>query len=517
MGRTFPRVIDVHSHLFNQHHVPVEGVMKQKGVPAFLASVFAKLLRQLTPADTAQTKLPGQNYQAQVLAAANIADLGGLLAELANRNLSTTMAARFAAMAAMATPDARIGVRVLDEPSNQLLDVLEEIQSLYSASTKDPLPRLDRHAFIKAEFGVQVRNRPMNHAAMLHLKLANLFAKPVAWLVKEIASLILKDRYSDSLDFIRFFLLMLCSEDELCDTYLGSYRPDQNVERRLHLMMDMRYGYPNDPAPYYDYAKQVERMGRLTAAHSGKLLCFVAFDPRRGTVAGSGKPGLDIVKEALDSGFSGVKLYPPMGFRPDSDNPDQDRMLKELFAFCVDKDVPIMAHCTPLGAECRKRAGLNSNPEYWGNVLARTGCARLRLCYGHAGGGHFEVDGEAFEGWNAVDLAAWNADNNYARRIVEHCVTYENVYCDLSYHHEILEDPETRRRLAANLARAFEQKGPYPFRTKVMYGADWHMPSINRHAERYLDAMYDLFMGHPALKDHAEAFFSGNAKRFLKL
>ncbi|MEO6785925.1 MAG: hypothetical protein ABI318_07300, partial [Chthoniobacteraceae bacterium] len=56
---------------------------------------------------------------------------------------------------------------------------------------------------------------------------------------------------------------------------------------------------------------------------------------------------------------------------------------------------------------------------------------------------------------------------------------------------------------------------PYPFAKKLMYGTDWYLPDKGKpHA--VLLATQKAFL-HPGLRDHCADYFSGNARRYLKL
>ena len=119
----------------------------------------------------------------------------------------------------------------------------------------------------------------------------------------------------------------------------------------VHHMMDMEHAYQDRPD--YPYLRQLRRMRALARCFPGRVLGFAAFEPFR--------PGaFRIVREAMENGFCGVKFYPPSGYRPvdnevtgiTGDDPREiDRRNHELFAYCVNHDVPILAHCTAGGME----------------------------------------------------------------------------------------------------------------------------------------------------------------------
>lgn len=75
-----------------------------------------------------------------------------------------------------------------------------------------------------------------------------------------------------------------------------------------------------------------------------------------------------------------------MGYRP-SDDAEHKKTLNKFFDWCVQKNVPIFVHCTPEGFQTSKKLGLNAHPKYWREILKERRWNKLRLCFGHAGGG----------------------------------------------------------------------------------------------------------------------------------
>ena len=147
----------------------------------------------------------------------------------------------------------------------------------------------------------------------------------------------------------------------------------------------------------------------------------------------------------------------------------------------------------------------------------------LSLSYGHAGGGGANnydpgADQEVFfPGWYAVNSDAWDSPRNFARKVLQHCRTYEHVYCDFSYFHGMMGDAHKAAAFKENLVKAFEgNDGAFGFSNKAMYGSDWHMPRMARSAADYLDFMIELF-DDAALRPFKDNFFYKNALRFLDL
>ena len=154
----------------------------------------------------------------------------------------------------------------------------------------------------------------------------------------------------------------------------------------------------------------------------------------------------------------------------------------------------MFVHCTPIGF--RRRKGLNAHPKHWRALLEHERWRDLRLCLGHAGGGRASNLGVSSAGWMADNDAEWRDADNFARIVADLCATYPNVYCELGYITELLDDPTARELLVANIERAraeAQQNGrPHDFLDKVAYGSDWHMPSMVDNTERYLDVFVDI-------------------------
>lgn len=209
---------------------------------------------------------------------------------------------------------------------------------------------------------------------------------------------------------------------------------------------------------------------------------FMAFDPWRQIVeeAQRVRTSLDLVQTAiLEHGFIGVKLYPPMGFRPAMNDGaglcfparalrafpnfpgDIDRALAALFDWCHEEDVAILAHATNSNGS-NAGFGERANPKYWKHALE--GRETLRLALAHFG--RFDEDnlgtGERIWEHEFGELVATGR--------------YPNAYADLSYLSEVLQGSESssgRERVERRLA---EFLNSYPEAAdRLLYGSDWIM------------------------------------------
>ena len=299
------------------------------------------------------------------------------------------------------------------------------------------------------------------------------------------------DLFETPEEFLKWLILMTRCEARIFRILRRAY-PAATLF--VHHMMDMDNYYPGS-SHYPFVTDQLSRIRDLVTANASRLLAFVAFDPKR-------EEWNEILNAALDAGYTGVKFYPPNGYRP-SEDPDpvvRDRTRK-FFSWCVGRHVPIFTHCTPHGFEAYKGSGLLSDPVNWRPVLRAN--PSLKVCFAHAGGtafwfGHTEDEGYA-----------------YGERVVELCRRYPNVYCEVGYLDEIL-TPDGPRQFRATLEAILAAPGNERLADRIMYGTDWHMIFRLSDHKRYLAAFGEAFDS-PILRRIRDRFFSGNAIRYLGL
>ena len=261
--------------------------------------------------------------------------------------------------------------------------------------------------------------------------------------------------------------------------------------------------------------------GRPYAVHP-----WVSFCPWRQVVE---PKQFDLVRDAVENkGFIGVKLYPVMGFRPfgNAGAPDAalyppslrarkdwdiqlDLALGGLYDWCVDKNVPIMAHCS-FSQFPSDAAGKRGAPSEWAKVFAQSRWSELRVNLGHLGGF-----------W---DLAK-SASNGWTHDAVRLIARYANVYADIADDSDVMERTNTEladdKKVLEQL-RAFldEWTGTDPAskfdpRKKLMYGTDWVMLSRAVDVSGYYAGMRDKLA--TQLRLNTADFFGLNGARFLGL
>jgi predicted TIM-barrel fold metal-dependent hydrolase len=308
-------------------------------------------------------------------------------------------------------------------------------------------------------------------------------------------------------------------------------------------------------------ADQVALMGRLShekRQDQPHIHGFVAFDPLRQAIhdklggTSDASPLAIIDKAITQDGFVGIKLYPPMGFRATSnaaagndfpcwvrfgsgspgygekcvnpkntadglgDAPGQilDDVLARLYAWCVAKNVPIMAH-TNNSNEAGPGYGTRASPDYWNLVLQQQQFRTLRINMAHFGGFN-----EAFK---TGSLSTSALSQTWEWKIGRMFAANPNamIFSDISYFSEVL-DPKSKQRQQTLLAmRQFLKEFPISDRL-LMYGTDWsmlgHDPSFGSRPQPLPDLVAEFMAdaGYSS-QDQLDNIFYRNAARFLGL
>ncbi|MGI1663027.1 amidohydrolase family protein [Palleronia sp. KMU-117] len=207
-----------------------------------------------------------------------------------------------------------------------------------------------------------------------------------------------------------------------------------------------------------DIVAQHDELASLAADpdYGAQVIPFAGVDPRRAGV-------MDELRRCVDDlGFRGVKIYPRMGFRP-----DHPVLMDEVYPFCLDRNLPVMSHCSRGGVW--RKGWLPSQQDAVTAPQAHEPVLRafpdLRLCLAHFGG---DRDWRAHlrDGVDPDDPDArernWSA--KIARLLKDR--TYSNLYTDISY--TIFRFADHMPLLRLHLAH------PH-IRERVLFGSDFYM------------------------------------------
>ena len=511
----FNRVVEMHSHMFNGYYLPLEEIFDHKfRLSRATAIVLANLIKNNIGK---KNVLNGYDDRSWL--------------QLANQPGNTDRFADALTLQIKLQLNEETD-RIKGDPS-QISDaaakLISNLAGLFETSGKADNLSLPRFRQKLTESLLKREDEADEQERLLFFE--DLFERRLLDLLREISQ-----RFSGSMEFLG---KMMVSDESLADELLRKiYSPNHRPALTIHHTMDIEAAYfqvnasqgqETLPPAYPFYEKQIQKSSKFIKRAHGRLLGFVAFHPERGL------EGKDDCLKALKQGHIGIKIYPPLNYRPDGQGmpsnelhravPDYTEVLTALYTGSHDK-IPLLTHCTPQGFEAWDGTGPLSNPLYWENVLNKHN--DLRLCFGHAGGGIYEYE-DAYQGGQEIKTDGWytqpaewaESNNNYARQIAGLCRTYPNVYADFSYLQAMLYDDDKQSRFTANLRYEFDQQGKYHLADKLVYGSDWHMAMLidkcNEFIAMFKDIMIKVYEDEAQGRELCDRFFFRNAVRFLNL
>lgn len=307
------------------------------------------------------------------------------------------------------------------------------------------------------------------------------------------------------------------------------------------LMIDFSRWLGEDPEESSSLSQQVRVFTAISKTSGAPAVHgMVAFDPlravyfKRGARSGNGLEPLDplkIVEDALSrGGFLGVKLYPPMGFRPIGNTDEQgypehvsrhfkgtrdlgkdlDEQLARLYDLCSALDVPIIAHAAysqGAGPEYARRA----DPYYWTQVLSQPRWRRLRVCLAHQGRFATRSVGGTRRRDSLEGTYEWVIGQHIGRNPDSH------LFMDVSYLSDALtSDRERKREQALPFRRWIDAFDPGVDR--IVFGTDWVMVGIEAGSAGYTRQIIDFLRTDVDLTDEQVArVMHHNAGRYLGL
>jgi predicted TIM-barrel fold metal-dependent hydrolase len=483
-------VIDVHTHVFNAHDLPLEGILNARGAPLGVSGILAKLINSWVAPDDLDAPLP--DPAALILTPEAVRR--DALVELQSNIPSAPGNSLFASISPQEQSEL---LEFVGEPNSEATPMVsappgappqpQELEVVARALQKLDFPPGENSISEKEAFGVGAPQAGVD-------------------------------------GYVQFLGVMLKGNLHIARFLETKEYP--HVDFFVGHMMDMEKPYAGKP--FVSFEEQMTRMGKLDGRLPDKFVHFVAFDPFRR------QDSLESVKRGLKLGALGVKFYPPSGYRatandipirPSAFQPGArkrwdsrysnvtaaqlDQFNDALFTYAESTDLPIFAHCTPGGFEADRNYGLMADPKYWRKVLERH--PQLRLCLGHSGG-----DSYWFPSTNPTPEEAAHAA--FGAEVVELCLKYSNVFCEVGYLENIL-DPASREKFKVRLRSVIDRSSPdsrWKFGDKIMYGTDWHMIHKENGHQLFPEQFAQVFRD-DALKSWARAFFARNAIKYLRL
>ena len=314
--------------------------------------------------------------------------------------------------------------------------------------------------------------------------------------------------------------------------------PETKLRFLAPAIIDLHYWMadPNFDQEPTSILQQAELMGLISLVQpAGRMIHgFVAFDPWRyldDLQRGRRPNALDVFKMAVEKyGFIGVKLYPAMGFKPmnnavlgDNDFPaglralgpkvgvKLDEALAEVYLYCAQHDVPIMAHCAETNG-AMPQYSLRASPHFWVPVLEKY--KNLRLNLGHFGGIW------AFYGADPICTTKEHSTTgeHWTCVIAAMLARYPNLYADVGDFAQVLdrtnEEASEDQQVFANLKKLTESD---PLLTsRMMYGSDWVALDYEPGNQKYYSMMRQKFADQFGT-EKTVGLLGGNAANFLGL
>ncbi len=356
-----------------------------------------------------------------------------------------------------------------------------------SRISSDPGPRLSFPAGLKSggvspafDMHCHIFNKDYVPDRFLRIKLPmkDWFLGGAEWFLHRIIG----SRDTDKLSSLAYFLDIIAEKEmeNIALRVLGYYEnhalfgPDTVI---CPLMMDFqpRTGDGIKGKTKKDFPRQIDEIKALTDKYPGRILPFLAIDPRRPRVLE------DIFLPAFESScFGGVKLYPSLGYLP------SHPVLLNMYEICEEKNIPVTVHCgtgsvrssrahlrnipglrydrnnpeapAEMGEESRwllskaAFAEYFNHPDRWRPVMERF--PRLRLNLAHFGS---TLQWEKF---------LKGKSNTWPSRIIDLIYRYPHVYTDISYNICASAQYAPLRELLLRNPR---------LRERVLYGSDYFM------------------------------------------
>lgn len=513
MAQVPKHIIDVHTHVFNARYLPIKGITSPY-IGSLLAGSLATIMNGITKSsfqETEEADWAVREYLRPLVAEQKAVDYAEVLWLLIEEQVKKRAVRQANIFRSVNHVDWELK-SITELESDSFMMALGDMSSSYIKIYPDKARSVDinMHAdIIRAIKG----NMPVSKS-LFGLKASVIGA------LKSIAEKLQKAHaFGDSAqDYLEFLYTLTKDEKSMFNKIRQEYRPNQPVHLFVHYMMDMKYGCNKPDDPYYTFfPQQCEYMMQLAASSEGALIGYSAFDPRR-------ENWKEIADKSLRMGFLGFKFYPSMGFLPIGNKDSKGNIdeviegrVEDFFRYCIERNVPIVAHCTPKGFQAVKNSGIKAHPKHWEERLKQPGFENLKLNLGHAGGGEQSNAGITSKGWYAENTDQWKETDNFARIVFELCTTYPNVYCDVSYLLELYATGSKADSVRSNFERNLLAKlNTTNFSQKIMFGSDWNMAQIIDETDEYLDYYLKLF-SRDEFSAFSDRFFWKNALDYLDL
>jgi uncharacterized protein len=240
--------------------------------------------------------------------------------------------------------------------------------------------------------------------------------------------------------------------------HLLGYYPEGT--KFIILPMDMSYMGAGKVREEIDEQHRVLAGLSRNEKYSDLIIPFAQIDPRR--------PGaLERLRALVENEyFRGVKIYPPLGYRP-----EHDVLMTDIYPYMAEKNIPLMVHCSP-GSVCakgisKKEAHTLADPDNYKIVMDTY--PDLRICLGHFGG---------ISEWRRhIDEPRTPEKQTWLKKILAliKCGQYPNLYTDISYTIFNFDENVPLLKILLEDQQIID---------KVLFGSDFYMVESEKYSEK---------------------------------
>jgi len=276
---------------------------------------------------------------------------------------------------------------------------------------------------------------------------------------------------ADFIDFIRIGFLP--SINDIADEIMSQTPDGAGI---VALTMDIT----RDDLFEEQFVNQLQDTAAAAARYPGRIFPFVAVNPNRSN-------HYAYMCNALDNlNFTGVKLYPSLGYAIDS------QPMRKVYAYCEQNQVPLLMHCNPSGFYYTSQYIEYSAPRHWWAILKAF--PQLKICFGHFGGG------AGLTGPNLPDQASWTG------QILQLMKDHAGVFADISYHDDPMRGGPSETRYFENLQNLMQER---VIKDRILFGTDFFMNRVRLKDKNYWSYFEDR------LGTDFETIAGVNPQRFL--
>ncbi len=498
--------IDIHNHIFNGRDVPIIGFLEQTVMrephqpvdPSFLTTAFLRLLKTIMLIGTPTPERELENLRRR-----------GFIAQDPEELTRQDEIAVAQGLVDFQVAEARKSARTISSlaATDGGNDVLGRLAREVGRSTS-----------ARSIASIAAVQTPEDYARSLAASIYR--EEPQARIATaEVKSVTRSYQYhSPMVQMIRWAGLLTRSRLDILDELVRLYGGEGGIKVFSPSLVDFTYWLRTNEN-VSDLLSQIEVMGALSKNYDKALvLPFVPFCPLRAELEG-GDPLRNVKHAILSRGFCGVKLYPPMGFKPRGNDLTHypwakgsptvpagaiDAQLNNLYDWCARNDVPIKAHANN-SIDAGPNTGLFASPEGWRAVLEEY--PNLRLNLAHFGG--FSESGPVKE-----SLAT---GKDWEETLADMVEDFPNLYFDLSYWMEVVSPRFDGPDRVVNRVRNLMERSPKML-DRMMYGSDWSMIGKEPMHPVYLAKVQVALREYLGLTEAEKtAVMGGNAARYLGL